>query len=310
MAGVEKMMARLGANMIESMSGPASGAGRGSTPAVAPGNAGVDPLAGTARLRGAARIELDRLVPDPGQPRQEFDEDDLDRLARSLTERGQLQPARVRWDSSLGKYVLICGERRWRAAVKAGLKMLDCLIVEGDLPEELLREEQLIENVHRSDLQPLEQARAYKGLMDRLGLSYRELADRLHLSHTAVFRAVSLLELPSTVQQHVEVGTLSPSAAYEVSKLADPAEQVELADRAAAEGLTRADVVEAVKASKVGMKPGSARPAKREIFRDALHRLTLSGPALDAGDEAVVEVLRLAIKAIQKGAKARRGEAA
>ena len=169
-----------------------------------------DRLDGLARSKNAAEIPLDRIEPDPDQPREEFDEESLQRLAESLKTKGQLQPIRVRWDEGRMVYVIICGERRWRAAKLAGLATITAMIVDGPIdPAELLAF-QLIENCLRDDLRPIEQARALKQLMDRNGWSTRQLARELALSQSHVVRALTLLELPIEVQEQVEQGRFRP----------------------------------------------------------------------------------------------------
>src|SRR5262249_51107515 len=152
-------------------------------------------------------------------------------LGASLKERGQLQPARVRWDEAFQKWVIIAGERRYRAALLAGLPTLACVEARGDqTPDEILPD-QLGENCLPEELKPIEQANAYKALMDRRGWSYRELAEFLHISKGTISKALSLLTLPEPVQELVQDGALSPHTAYEVSRLGDPAEQVAVAER-------------------------------------------------------------------------------
>src|SRR4051794_13270005 len=112
----QELRSRFGANLAESMG--ANRIGRaGGAPAI---DARPDRLDGTERLRAAAMIEVDRIVPDPNQPRTEFDEAAIDRLAASLNEHGQLQPIAVRWSEDMGRYLIVSGERRWRASLKAG----------------------------------------------------------------------------------------------------------------------------------------------------------------------------------------------
>jgi ParB family chromosome partitioning protein len=157
---------------------------------------------------------VDRIAADPDQPREEFDPEALQRLADSLRAKGQLQPIRVRWDEGRGAYIIICGERRWRAATMAGLETLHCVIVEGTVePVELLAI-QLVENALREDLRPVEQARAYRTLMDQKGWSTRQLAAELAVTQPQVVRTLALLDLPAVVQEAVEQGTLAPGTAY------------------------------------------------------------------------------------------------
>ena len=198
---------------------------------------------GRTQLREACLIRLDRLAPDPNQPRTEFDADDLARLAGSLKERGQLQPIRVRWDEPADRYVVVVGERRWRAARLAGLEALACVVLSGNPAPDDLLEDQLIENCLREDLKPIEQANAYQSLMKRRGLSLRQLAERLRVTPGAISKAMALLDLPESIQAQVEEGVLPPATAYEISRVPDREGREALAARAVERKLTRAEVV-------------------------------------------------------------------
>jgi ParB family chromosome partitioning protein len=238
-------------NVRESMGDFAAGTMPGGT---TPGPKALPPyLVGVVRSKDVSQIAIDRIDRDPGQPREEFDQEGLERLAQSLRQRGLLQPIRVRWDAARERYIIVCGERRWRAARMAGLESLACVIVQEELtPEERLAV-QLVENALREDLRPIEQAKAYKTLMEAQGWSFRQLAGELSIHHGQVVRALSLLELPQGVQDQVEQGALSPASAYEVTKLPDRDVQAELAGRAIAEKMTRQEVIEAVKERKAGV---------------------------------------------------------
>ncbi len=145
--------------------------------APAPAASGPPPRwRGVVRSRDAAAIPLDMIVADPSQPRTEFDEEELARLAESLRTRGQLQPCRVKWVEEQGVYMVLVGERRMRAARLAGLATLDCVMVEEPIAADELLVIQLVENALREDLKPVEQARAYRRLMDAKSWSTRELA--------------------------------------------------------------------------------------------------------------------------------------
>jgi ParB family chromosome partitioning protein len=196
----------------------------------APGRPGQ--FQGRTQLRDACLIRVDRIQSDPDQPRAEFDAESLARLAASLKSRGQLQPIRVRWEESRGVYVVVVGERRWRAAKLAGLESIACVVVPGTATPEDILEDQLVENCLRDDLRPIEQARAYQSLMARGGLTTRELAERLQISIGQISMAVALLELPEPVKALVDRGDIAPTIAYELSKVDDPQRQVDLAAQA------------------------------------------------------------------------------
>jgi ParB family transcriptional regulator, chromosome partitioning protein len=147
----------------------------------------------------------------------------------------------------------------------AGIPSMTVLVVEGSMePAERLAV-QLIENCLREDLRPLEQARAFKGLMDARGWSTHQVARELAVTQSAVVRALALLELPETVQAEVERGTLAPATAYEVSKLADPAAQTALAEQVLAGKLTRQEVSETVRQRRGGRAMHRASPRAREV---------------------------------------------
>ncbi len=235
--------------------------------------AGLDPatalrrpahLEGLTREKAAARIAVDRIVRDPDQPREEFDEEALQRLADSLRTRGQLQPIRVRWDEGRGAYVILVGERRWRAAQLAGLAELSCIVVDGELPADERLMIQLVENALREDLRPVEQARAYKALMEAREWSGNQLAKELHIAQSSVVRALALLELPAPVQAQVEQGALAATVAAELTKLPEPAMQAEVAQAIVDQGLTRSEVAEVVKAVRA-RRPAQTRPDPVEV---------------------------------------------
>lgn len=262
-------------NVRESMGGAAP------SPAPAAGDRPAGPTPGE-RLRTARLLPPELLIPDPDQPRRTFDEEGLDRLARSLKDRGQLQPIRVRWDEPSSAYVILTGERRWHAARRAGLERLECVVHDGALDADERCALQLIENCLREDLPPLEQAAAYRSLMDRQGWSARRLADELALSHPTILRALALLDLPEAVRARVAAGTLAPSTAAEIARL-EPANAEALAERAAAQHLTHAQVVEA--AREVAEARGGDQPAGRGGRPRGPRPITL---ALDGGGRVVV----------------------
>jgi ParB family chromosome partitioning protein len=215
---------------------------------------------GTKQLAGATRIEVDRIVRDANQPREEFDESALEDLAESFRSRGQLQPIRVRWDDEVERYIVVLGERRWRAAQIAGLKHLDCVVVIGNPTADDLLEDQIIENALRKDLKPVEQGKAYKRLMESRGWTMRDLADRLHISPASVSNACLMAGLPPEAQELVDDGKIPAKTGILIaSKIEDPAEQVALARRFAEEQPSREDTEAAVHRA-VESKPKVAKP--------------------------------------------------
>jgi ParB family transcriptional regulator, chromosome partitioning protein len=261
----------------ESMGRPATVPMNGSSSHAAA--AAPDRLQGVARSKSAAEIPLSKIAPDPAQPREDFDAEALGRLAESMKARGQLQPIRVRWDDGAGRYVIVCGERRWRAAEQAGMSTMSCVIMDGPVtPGELLTI-QVVENALREDLRPIEQAKAFRALMDLNGWSTHQVARELAVDQSTVVKTLALLALPPAVQEQVEQGALSPSVAYEVGKLDSADAQVKVAAQVVSEGLSRAETVEAVKRvsgrSKSKAKGRGARKPTSRVFRLAGYRITV-----------------------------------
>jgi ParB family chromosome partitioning protein len=284
MGKLEELQRLAGANSRESMGEGRPGGAVSGPPQVLASSGMPARLQGVNKSKNAVEVPVDKLQPDPDQPREDFDPESLARLAESLKARGQLQPIRVRWDEGRGAYVIICGERRWRAAVMAGMATMGAIVVEGEIsPGELLAI-QLVENCLREDLKPVEQSKAYRALMDRNGWSIRQLAAELALDHTAVSRALKLLEMPESVQAQVERGDLPTWTAYEIAKVEDLAEQAELAARVVSEGLSRAETAEVVRqATGKGNKParGKGRGASK-VPRKVTSRVfrTTTGPRI------------------------------
>ena len=180
-------------------------------------------------------LALDEIAPNPRQPRTEFDDEALDTLAASIRAVGVLQPVIVRTRTT-GGYELVVGERRWRAARRAGLERIPAIVREaGDT--EMLRDA-LVENLHREDLNPLEEAAAYRQLLDDIGLTHEELADRVGRSRAAITNALRLLGLAAPVQRRIAAGTLSAAHGRALAGLADHENQEKAAQRVVAQNLS------------------------------------------------------------------------
>jgi ParB family chromosome partitioning protein len=180
------------------------------------------------------QLPLARIDPNPRQPREAFGEESLQDLTTSIEAVGVLQPIVVR--PSADRYQIVMGERRVRAARAAGLERIPA-IVRTTEDDQLLRDA-LLENVHREDLNPLEEAAAYKQLLADFGITQQELASRLGRSRPVIANAIRLLALPGSVQRRIAARTLSAGHANAVASLEDPVQQERLADRIVAEGLT------------------------------------------------------------------------
>jgi ParB family chromosome partitioning protein len=308
----DKLTERLGDRMRASM-GAGENAGSAAPPPGPPGTVRGTPgkYDGVKAFRNARLIAIDKLALDPDQPRKAFSDEAIDRLADSLRTRGMLQPIRARWDADLGRWVIVAGERRFRAARRAGWAEVPCVTVEVAMTDSEILQDQLIENCLREDLQPLEQSAAFKALMDANGWSARRLGEELHISHQTIGRSLALLDLPEAVRRKVADGMIAPRTAAEIAALDNPDDQVTLAEQVAAEGLTRDQVEAAVKARKAG-KDAPPQPRVKEEFRlDDGTRVTVTGPAAAAGQEAVTAALKKALKqSHERGRDSSQGQAA
>ena len=204
-------------------------------------------------------IDVNNISANPKQPRTVFDEDQLTELALSIKEVGLLQPPVVRSIGN-GKYQLIMGERRFRAAKLAGLKSIP-VIIRQTSDDQLLREA-LVENIHRSQLNPLEEAAAYQQLLNDFGYTHDELATKLSKSRPVITNTMRLLNLPPTVQRRVAAGVISAGHARALLSLTDDKEIENLANRIVAEGLTVRAVEEIVASGGAKVKTGSIRSGK------------------------------------------------
>jgi ParB family chromosome partitioning protein len=188
-------------------------------------------------------ISVDSIIPNPRQPRRTFDEDALDELAASITEVGLLQPVVVRSLGS-GAYELVMGERRWRASRRAGLTRIPAIVRETQ-DTDMLRDA-LLENLHRQQLDPLEEAAAYQQLLDDFGATHEQLAQKVGRSRPHISNTLRLLNLPPAVQKRVAAGVLSAGHARALLGLDNSQAQERLAQRIVAEGLSVRAVEEIV----------------------------------------------------------------
>jgi ParB family chromosome partitioning protein len=190
-----------------------------------------------------AEVPIGAISPNPRQPRTVFDDEALAELVHSIREVGLLQPVVVR-PTGLGHYELVMGERRWRAAKEAGLAAIPAIVRETD--EADLRRAALLENLHRSQLNPLEEAAAYDQLLHDFGCTHDELAQRIGRSRPQISNTIRLLKLPPAVQRRVAAGVLSAGHARALLGLGSPEAQERLAHRIVAEGLSVRAVEEIV----------------------------------------------------------------
>jgi ParB family chromosome partitioning protein len=212
------------------------GLGRG-LEALIPASPAEARATGLKEVEGAryAELPIAQIVPNPRQPREVFDEDDMAELVHSIKEVGLLQPIVVR-EVGHDRYELIMGERRWRASQKAGLATIGAII--RDTSDEDLLRDALLENLHRSNLNPLEEASAYEQLLEDFGCTHEELATRIGRSRPQITNTLRLLRLTPAVQRRVAAGVLSAGHARALVSVSNPEIQERLATRVVAEGLS------------------------------------------------------------------------
>ncbi len=242
---------------------------------------------------GMAEIPVERLRPNPHQPRHHFDQEAIEELTASIRRHGVLQPLLVSEDGQ-DRYVIITGERRWRAARRAGLRVVPAVIRER-LEDAAQLELALVENLQRRDLTPLEEARAFDQLRSSLGLTQAEIAERVAMDRSTVANALRLLKLPLEIQTQVEQGELSAGHARALLAFADDATRLRWAQRAIETGLSVRDLERA------------AAEQRETVADDAVSRKSPARPPRDPNLVAAEEKLALHIGAPVEIRTRRRG---
>lgn len=224
--------------------------------------------------RRMRQVSLDRIAPNPMQPRHDFDEAGLLELADSLKRNGIMQPLVVRQDGSM--YTIIAGERRYRAARLAGMTQVPVVIMD-DIDEPRMLELALVENLQREDLNPIETAEAYRSLMERCDHTQQELAEVVGKSRAAVANALRLLALPDSIKQMVRDGRLSEGHARAILQLEDQQAQLAMAQRIMEESLSvRIVEDETRKPSHPKGRPATRRPNPNILDAEAFLKQTLA----------------------------------
>ncbi len=262
------------------------GLGRGLAALIPPGEVGAPGMRASL-----AELPLDAIQPNPRQPREVFDEQELEGLAASIRDMGVLQPVVVR---PLGEdiYELVAGERRLRAAKRAGLELIPAVVRHTE--DGQLLKEALVENIHRVQLNPLEEAAAYQQLLDDFGFTQEELAGALGKSRPAISNALRLLALPPEVQRRVAAGVLSAGHAKALLALPDAGVMDKLATRTVTEGLSVRALEELIRLTL--LEP--ADPATPKRARSG----NLSAPGLIELQDDLSDALMARVK-IQMGAR-------
>ncbi|MCR5303189.1 MAG: ParB/RepB/Spo0J family partition protein [Lachnospiraceae bacterium] len=209
-----------------------------------PGDVGVISLSGETTDEAVLKLRITSVEPNRGQPRKTFDEEKLAQLSDSIKEHGVIQPIIVKKIDDK-RYEIVAGERRWRAAKEAGLKEIPAIVREYADQKRL--EVSLLENIQREDLNPIEEAEAYKQLIDEFGLKQDEVADRVSKSRVAITNSLRLLKLEPEVQTMVVSGELTTGHARALIPIEAPEEQKSLAKRIVKEKLNVRDTEKLIK---------------------------------------------------------------
>jgi ParB family chromosome partitioning protein len=279
------------ASAEETTSAPSKEAPSEEAPAEAPadaaspiGEADAHPLELTP-VPGArfAEIPVGAIEPNPRQPRQVFDDEALDELKISIQEVGFLQPIVVR-ETRGDSYELVMGERRWRAAQSIGRETIPAIV--RDTRDDAMLRDALLENIHRANLNPLEEAAAYQQLLEEFGATHEELARRIGRSRPQISNTIRLLNLPPQVQRRVAAGVLSAGHARALLGLEDAQAQEELALRVVAEGLSVRATEELVSMA-LADGPAKQSPAKRRAKPHAPALVDLADRLSDRFDTRV-----------------------
>ncbi len=247
---------------------------------------------GLAQLLGeqfestVSELPVDSIVPNPRQPRQHFDEDSLEELAQSIREVGLLQPLVVR-PTAEGTYELIAGERRWRACQRAGLKTVPVVVrPSGD---QASLEMALVENLQRSDITPVESAKAFRRLMQEFGLTQEQVAERVGKSRTAVANTLRLLKLPPRALEALEKNEITEGHARALLALGSEPEMLALLERIVRTGLSVRDAERAAKQAQSPRREEPKPPAPRTAEADPAVRQLEDGLSMYLGAPVRIE---------------------
>jgi ParB family chromosome partitioning protein len=247
----------------------------------------MPPRDGGGSGTGLQEISVSSIDPNPNQPRNHFDEDSLAELSASIKAIGLLQPVLVRPSSTPDRFELIAGERRWRASKRAGLSTIPAIVRVTDDVSSV--EQALVENLHRQDLTPLEEAAAYQQLLEDFSMTHEQVAAKVGKSRSAITNSLRLLTLPPTIQQYLAEGRLSAGHAKALLGTPDRALQESLARVAVDQSLTVRGLEEAVrnavnpgassttvipKPGVTGAKPKTGTPGRVNLVKEpGLHEL-------------------------------------
>lgn len=249
----------------------------------------------TPASQNAGSMNLDRIMEDPDQPRKSFDEQALQEFSEHLLAHGVQQPIQLRWTEQHGKWLIVFGHRRYRAAKLAGMETIPCIFLEQDEEESTIRVRQLVENCQREDLPPMELSQALVSLRELTGWGNREMARQLGMNHVTLGRYLDLERLPESLRQKVAGGHLAPTVATEVLKIASPVERERVGMQIASEKLNRADAKRRIESVIDGPTKMSVSRVPSEILVQNDRVKILRNPHLDDSDIRD-ELLRVAAR--------------
>ena len=260
-------------------------------PALGRGLGALIPGGSPSERKGVMNLGIEEIRPDRSQPRRHFDEAHIEELAESIRSKGVLLPLIVRRDSD--GYVLVAGERRWRAAQKAGLRELPVMVREVSGKEAF--EIALIENIQREDLNPIEEAGAYKRLIEEHGLTQEELAARVGKDRSTVANALRLLRLPEAIQRAVVSGELSMGHARALLAIHDEGDLRKAAEKVIAEALSVRAVESLVQRLKSKRQPQRKRDGHggaqlRHLVEKLQRKLSVKVQLKDKGGSGTLEI--------------------
>jgi ParB family transcriptional regulator, chromosome partitioning protein len=257
---------------------------------------GAAPVLTVTRRNDVVTVPVELVISDPDQPREEFGEEELDQLAASIAEQGQLQTVVVYKEGE--RYMLVCGERRWRAVKRKGLPTINATLLK-EKPDEMTR---LIlqhqENRQRKAFTRNEEAKVFRTLMERFGMSRAEVARKLVITEADVSRALAIeAKLPEDVKEKVTSGVIAPAVAYEITKVGGADRQRELAEMAE-HGASRADIIEAAKGfrdvaprKRAGRRKVDSPSHSHLEYKAGGITVTLTGSGLAEGAEVIAAAL-------------------
>jgi ParB family transcriptional regulator, chromosome partitioning protein len=260
-------------------------------PALGRGLGALIPGGSPGERKGVINLGIEEIRPNRSQPRRHFDERHIEELAESIRSKGVLLPLIVRRDGD--GYVLVAGERRWRAAQKAGLRELPVMI--RDVTDNESFEIALIENIQREDLNPIEEAEAYKRLIEEHGLTQEELAARVGKERPTVANALRLLRLPDSIKEAIVAGQLSMGHARALLAISDEGDLRKAGEKVIAENLSVRAVEALVQRLKSRRQPAKKRDAHggvqvRHLIEKLQRRLGAKVGLRDKGGRGVIEI--------------------